>query len=321
MLIQTIALITICSIGLGANSCALLVLLKSSIIKSTTGIYLSFLAVFDNLVLVTQLVYSFSHVVHLSNFACKLFWMLRIPVVTISNHIVVTMTIEKCYVLVNPYKTKPTRKQALIVATASVTIITLVSAIQAGITHGLVSAPVDRDFINSSVNVTVDNNFPMIGNEKTVCGVLPQYEEFSQKVLSVVSMVFIRTLAPVIVIICNLIIIKSLRKHANQVAPLNATSTINNDKRITKLLIIISLCFAVLTLPSSIYILLAPYFYDDLSNAVATESPAFQVVLDCLLINHSVNYFLYIMAGKTFRKEALAAFKSLFTICTGNNQN
>ncbi len=109
-----------------------------------------------------------------------------------------------------------------------------------------------------------------------------------------------------------------------QVVPMitvNATSSAHNDKRITKLLIIVSLCFALLTLPSSLYILLIPYFYQNRSDAVALDNPAFLVVGNCLLVNHSVNYFLYILASKTFRKEAQVAFNSLLTICVRNNQN
>ncbi len=161
MIIQTVAVIAICSIGLGANFCALFVLLNSSIIKSTTGIYLSFLAVFDGLVLVTQLVFSFSNVINLSNIACKLFWIVRVPVITISCYILVIMTTEKCYFLVNTYKPKPTRKQAIKIATASAIVITLVLGTQVGITSGLVSLPVDGTFGNSSNYIALDNNFPI----------------------------------------------------------------------------------------------------------------------------------------------------------------
>ncbi len=296
MLIQTIVVITICSLGLGANTCAFFVLLKSSIIKSTTGIYLTFLSVFDNLVLITLLFHSFSDIVNVSNVACKLFWMVGVPVTTISSHIVVTMTIEKCYVLVNPHKPKPTRKQAITIATASVVIITLITAINFGITTGLVPVPVDRTFRNSSTNVTVDNDFPRTGNNPTVCSILPQYADYPKNLFNVVSTLVIRLLAPAIVIICNLIIIIYLRKHATQVVPMitvNAASSAHNDKRITKLLLVVSLCFTLLTLPSSLYILLIPYFYENRSDAVALDNPAFLVVMTCLLVNHSINYLLY----------------------------
>ncbi len=324
MIIQTVV-ITICSIGLGANSCAFFVLLKSSIDKSTTRIYLTFLAVFDGLVLATQLIFSFSDVINRSIIACKLFWMVRVPVITISCYILVIMTVEKCYVLVNTYKVKPTRKQALKIATTSVVVITLVLGTQLGITHGLVSLPNDGTSGNSSNYVALENNFPMIGNETIICDVLPQHKVYSNRLFSLISLVFTRMVAPIIVIICNLIIIKSLRKHATQVAPLNATSNVN-DKRITKVLIIVSLCFALLVIPSSLYmlyILILRSFYDNVAEAEAVDpqSPLYQVVMDCLLINHSINFLLYIMSSKTFRKEAVEAFKSLFNICVRNNQN
>ncbi len=317
MIIQTVAVFAICSIGLGANACALFVLLNSSIIKSTTGIYLSFLAVFDGLVLVTQLVFSFSNVIKLSNIACKSFWVVRVPVITISCYILVIMTTEKCYFLVNTYKPKPTRKQALKIATISAVVITLVLGTQVGITSGLVSLPVDGTFGNASSYIAHDNNFPVIGNETIFCDVLPRYNVYSNhllRLIRLISIVFTRIVAPIIVIICNLIIIRSLRKYAMQVAPLDASSTVN-DKRITKLLIIVSLSFALLTLPFSFYILILRFFYgNNLAEGMDPENLVHQVVINCLLINHSINYFLYILSSKTVRKEAMEAFKSLFII-------
>ena len=225
--------------------------------------------------------------------------------------------------MVNPYKTKPTRNQAVKIATASVIIITLILAIQLGITNGLVTTRVDNTFSNSSFNATDEDSFHTVG-EKTVCDVLPQYDNYFKYVFRPMVLLFTRLLYPAIVIICNLTIIRYLRKHATQVAPMisiNATTPPQNDKRITKLLIIVSLCFTVLNLPTSIYIVLVPYFYNNVSEAVAPDNPAFQVVMDCQLINHSINYFLYILASKTFRKEAVVAFRSLFSIFARNNQN
>ncbi len=239
-IIQTVVVITICSVGLGANSCTLLVLLKSSIIKTTTGIYLTFLSVYDNLVLVAHLLYVFSEIFQKSNLACKLMSMTLVSVQIISCHILVTMTIEKCYVLVNPYKPKPTQKQAFTTAAASVIIISLVTSIQMGIMSGVTTLPLDRPLSNSTFNDPTDNNFSAINDEKTVCTFLPQYEDYGQKVFHPILLLHSRLLSPAIVIICNLIIIINLKKHAMQVAPLNATvnATANKDKRITILLIV-----------------------------------------------------------------------------------
>ncbi len=320
MVIQTVVVITICSIGMGANSCALLVLLKSSLIKSTTGIYLTFLSVYDNLVLVAHLLHVFSEIFQKSNFACKIMSMTLIPVQIISCHILVTMTIEKCYVLVNPYKPKPTQKQAFIIAAASVIIITLVLSTQMGIISGVTTLPLDKTFSNSTFFDLINNNFSAINNQKTVCTILPQYEDYAQKVLHPILLVHSRLLSPVIVIICNLIIIIYLKKHTTQVAPiLNAhfnaipNPMAKNDKRITILLILVSLSFSILILPSGIYMTLVPFMYEDFSEAfaLALDDPVYQVIMDCALLNHSINYFLYLIASKTFRKETKAIFRCI----------
>ncbi len=233
----------------------------------------------------------------------------------ISPHILVTMTIEKCYVLVNPYKPKPTRKQALKIAIASVIIISLVMSVHMSILFGLISQPSDDNVSNSSFYGPADNeSLHKIGERTNVCTVLPQYENYSEKVFHPIILITTRILYPIMVLMCNLLIIIYLKKHAAQVAPLNATSTANNDKRITRLLIIVSLCFAVLILPGGIYMLLIPSLYEDFSEAIDPYNPVFQAVMNCLLLNHSVNYVLYIMASKTFRKEAQVVFNSLFKL-------
>ena len=57
--------------------------------------------------------------------------------------------------------------------------------------------------------------------------------------------------------------------------------------------------------------LLVPFLYDDYSEAFAPDNPAYHVIMACTLLNHSINYFLYILASKTFRKEAKVVFMSI----------
>ncbi len=305
---QTVAVITICSLGLGANSCAILVLLKSSIIKSTTGIYLSFLAVFDGLVLVTQLVDTCSDIPQWSNFSCKLFYMVHIPATVISSHILVTMTIDKCYVVVNPHKAKPKRKHALAIAIVSVIAITLITSTQAGIIFGL--SPLSHDEIHTFNNATRNPNLDAVDTE-IVCAVLP-HQSYFEKVFFPINVLLWRVVPSITVIVCNVTIGIFLQKQAMQVAPMNATHTMNFDKRITRLLIIVSLCYVLLTLPLPIYGALIPVLYENIAKGFAPDNVIYQIVKGCLLINHSINFVLYIMASKTFRKEAQMVFKSFF---------
>lgn len=244
-----------------------------------------------------------------SYFACKLFYMVHIPAVGIASQILATMTIEKCYVIVNPYKSKPTRKQALTIATASLIPTTLIISTHVGIIFGLTPLPLD----NTVSNTTKTHTFHAVDSQ-TVCAVLPQYTSYTERVFLPINLLLWRVIAPVTVIICNLTIGIFLRKHAMQVARLNATPTSNNDKRITRLLIIVSHSFVLLILPSGIFFVLVPFLYENAGEALAPDNMAYQAVKICVLINHSINFFLYIMASKTFRKEAQTVFKSLFGI-------
>ncbi len=316
--IQSVILITICTIGLVANSCAFLVIVKSNIIKVSTGIYLAFLSVFDNLTLVIHLLETFLNVSKISSFACKLIKVVRLSALTISCNILVTMTVERCYIITNPYKPNPTRKQAATIATVSVFVITLVNSVLIGTISGLTTPSVgtNLDKMSSFNNASKDRIFPPDFGTKTVCTFLPQYEDFYRKVFGL-TIFLTKLVSPLIVLLCNLIIISYLRKK-NTVVPLNSVSGMNQDKRITKMLIIVSLSFSMFVLPQGFYLALGQFFYEHISEAVANDNPAWQTVSCWYLLNHSLNFFQYILSGKKFREESKNAFKSIINIFRRN---
>ncbi len=69
--IHLIIITTVCSIGLVENACALVVIFNSSMIRITSGVYLCFIALFDNFVLAFHLMVTYSNLIHSSDFLCK----------------------------------------------------------------------------------------------------------------------------------------------------------------------------------------------------------------------------------------------------------
>ncbi len=319
--IKTIIVIAICTLGLAANSCAFIVVVKSNIIKISTGVYLAFLAVFDNLSLFMYLLRTFSDLHTLSSLACKVINAAHLSMLTISCNILVTMTIERCHIIINPYKPNPTRKQATTIATVSAIIILLACSIQVGTITGLYTPPVGRTLSNMSSfnnadNATHDHILPITGTVK-VCAILPQYMGYYRKVFNPIYMGLTKLVSPLLVLLCNAIIILYMRKK-NTVVPLNAVSGVNQDKRITKMLIIVSLSFTMFVLPQGMYLLLAAFFYEHISEAVGQDNPAWQTILCWYLLNHSLNFFQYILSGKKFREESKNAFKSIINMFKRN---
>ncbi len=112
----------------------------------------------------------------------------------------VTLTIERCHIIINPYKPKPTRKHALIVATVSA-IIVLVISIQAGFMYNLSTSPMHHTVDNMVpfYNLTDNQSLSVAGSER-ICKIAPGYEEYFQKVYGPTMLLLLKLIDPIIVI-------------------------------------------------------------------------------------------------------------------------
>ncbi len=317
---QTIFVITMSTIGLVANLCAFIVVIKSSIIETSMGIYLAFLSIFDNLALAPNLARSgtVSDFADSNIIACKIATMGSFSFMSVSINMVVCMTIDRVYIITNPHRPNPERRTALMIAIIVTCVSTLVYSIHCGIMYGIVN--VTNDAANSTFQnafiVEPRENFTTsilsysVSSDLSVCTVAPRYLNYYQSIFNAVDAVTWGLLAPLIALICNIIIIVYLKK-SSRVAPMNSTAVSNHDKRVTRLLLLVSLCFIICLLPSGIYFSLIPYLYRERMQAFAADNLAWQATLDLLIINQSLNYFLYIASGKKFRNEAKTVFKSI----------
>ncbi len=122
-----------------------------------------------------------------------------------------------------------------------------------------------------------------------------------------------RFLAPLLVAICNISIIRYLGK-SSRFVKVNTCAMLRqiHENKITRMLIMITLCYALLILPSGIYFAMAPSIYVDFSDIVSRKNPVFLMILDILVLNHCVNYFLYILSAKRFRYESKLIFKTIW---------
>ena len=336
--IQTVFIVAVCIVGLVANSLAFLVVVKSSIIKSTTGVYLTCLAIFDNVALVLNLIYRFTNVVDLSDFLCKSIMSGTTSIMTITWHLIAWMTLDRCYLILTPHKPKLKRRVAFIVVTAGVSMLVLLYAVQLGIMFGLVEIQQGQGlgsedstegnaltFENMSFyhvhNLTFskiplsEKNGTLAGEmaSAAVCTVLPEYLDYFEMVYTPFDIAFSCMLTPITVIVGNLIIVIYLRKQS-AVAPVGAQGMPKHDKRVTRMLVMASLFFLLCVLPSAIQFTLIPLVYGNIFEGINPENVLFQIFNTLLLINHSVNLFLYILSSGKFREETKNVLNSIFNV-------
>ncbi len=309
---------TISCVGLLGNTCQLIVTLRSSLFNQTSGVYLIFLSVLDNVNLCFHLFYSFLDLRDTSDFFCKLTMITGALFAALSWIILVCMTIDRCYmcfVQANSGKLKPRRKTALMICIISVTVTMLYYSLHEGIMFGLVTDTPSDTNMTSNISIYKTYNVGMVGQLQSIarCNLLPEYSNYLLNFHMPVDTFGWRILAPLIVTICNISIIRFLKKYWRFVTVNKlATSRQIHENKITRMLMVISLCYVTSILPSGVYFVSARFIYDDFSEIVSMENPVFLLIHDILVLNHCINFFLYILSARRFRHESKLIFKSVW---------
>ncbi len=163
-------------------------------------------------------------------------------------------------------------------------------------THGI--ATISNDGYSSAIRGNgsfFDKALSKVTNNRTVCAPLLQHSIYLKTVFIPGDLIIFRMLVPIAVANVN-------------------TNQSNQEKKITRLLVVVSLCYVLFTVPKGIYFLLIPHLYDDVSEAISGRNPVFQVVNNLFLLNHCTNLYLYLLSSKTFREETKLVFKPLCNI-------
>ncbi len=115
--------ILFCCIGLLSNSIIIATLVKTNKFKLSSNVYFMAIAIFDNFYLLFYLIYmnvyhdgnSYTHTSSWDSAAdCMIVVWGSSSLSTFSIHAQTALACDRCYVMLNPYKPKPTRKHALI---------------------------------------------------------------------------------------------------------------------------------------------------------------------------------------------------------------
>ena len=293
--------IVLCCVGLLSNSIIIATLVKTNKSKLSTNVYFMAIAIFDNLYLLISLVdinvyhngNSYAYSTKGDDTICKIIFLVW-STSTFSVHAQTALACDRCYVLINPYKPKPTRKNALI-CICIIVLSSLCFYTPGTILVGHVDAQSFR-------NVSLSNS-----TEK-VCDLKAEYESHSQFYVSV-NFIF-GTLAPFITItVANILVIEFLKKQKNQIHSFGQQSNRITERRITQKIIAINCFYVLCILPTAVYYALSPFMFSGAEEAF-TKNKIYNGIYFLFTANFSLNLYLFLWSSRQFRADVKKMFTS-----------
>ncbi len=294
-------------IGLVANSLSFLIIVKQGLIKSGVWVYIASLAVTDNLALIMSFFYGFSgppfnilgDIPNSNNIFCKTLSSFGYLWALMSNYIVSFMTIQRCMLIVNPYRVPPGQRQAIISVLIIAAIIMIIQPSYVFTFIGIVELDIPNTSHNNSITTI------------KFCSMLTKYQKISMYYFMLDG--FIYTVVPIILIISanSCIVFTLIKRHKNgelQKVHKNA----KKDMNVTYMLLSISLLFVITLTPVIIFYVTWEYFYNSFEEAIAFESIGLTITGMLAMTNHSCNFFCYVLSGEIFRERAAIFFRSIF---------
>ncbi len=327
-------------VGIIANSMSFTLMMRKRFRNTSIGMLLATLAIFDTLSLLTGGLITLDldpfnyQITRSNNIACKILNSGCYIFLAVSAYVLCAITIERCYITVNPYKPKPTRRQALICISLIVGLsfacyapMSIVYGVYdvgkltgfngssiINTSAGSLGSEISTDFsiyitptvpsvFNSSLahnnNDGGWNKTDAAGPQKMICKVQPRYQSIHDKYIVIVDSIIV-TFIPLLTVICaNAVLITQLFKQRKGLALKDAGQQRDNkiERAVTRMLVTASVFYVCTTLPASLYVCFVSPTLVDFNN------PIWVVLVDLFLLNFALNFFVYIISGKTFREE------------------
>ena len=316
-------------VGTLCNILTFLVMRRKKLRNQSTGFYMAVLAIADELALLvgclTQWLFSYKNfnILSVSAYACKIFSVVLYTTFDFSVWMVVIMTIERFIAVTFPLKSMYfcTVKKAKI-ATLILTLILFAINSHFLFTHSYISRRNESWSGCQSKNETFDyfleNLWPWIDASKYAF--VPFLSILVFNALIVFNLVkaatSIKNLSSnhKLKINNNALTVNTPNKHNSNPNNNNNNSNNssqgnqNNNRKLTIMLLVVSITFCILSTPVVVLQVL------ERANP-GSNSPIFYSI--CLLlqyVNHSTNFFLYVISGKLFRAEFIELMCSMM-IC------
>ncbi len=292
-------------IGLVANSFSFLIIVKQGLIQSGVWLYLATLAITDSLALIMIGIYDFSkppfnilgNMQNNNDILCKFLANFAYLWSFVSNYIVTFMSVERALVITNPYRVPPGQKRA---------------AISVLIVAGIILIG-DTSFVFNTYGVVTFDAFNL-----KICTVLEKYQNIATYFL-LMDVVIYGGIPIILTVSANFCIIVSLNKRHRNGELNRVHKNSQKDVNITIMLCVNSLIFVITTTPLIVYFLAWDYFYTSYEEALAFDSIGLTIINCLVMMNHSCNFFAYVLTGEIFREKAALFFRGI--ICCWKNQH
>ena len=205
-LINDILTPVILTTGIIANAISFLIIVKSDFRKSSIGIYLAGLALFDSLVLIVTSVNTFLAIAsyfHTTKIFCKMYFVLIFVGNFVSAWILTATTCERCYIITNPYSmvSNETLRKRAYKLLMFIVLFSIILYIHLAVTYDAIGIPVNFDIVSGKVRYVY------------VCTYKPKYAYFGLKIFSWIHLAAFCIVPSSIIFICNIIIIFFIIEH------------------------------------------------------------------------------------------------------------
>ncbi len=314
--------ITVRTVGFVCNTLSFLIITRQGLVKMGVWVYIAALALCDNFFIIIDslnMLNEFSNDLYLDNFKansevfCKLhFIVLYVPLVT-GNYLLAIMTCERAGLILNPYKIPSSPRRALLVVSIVTLAVILVYSIFVNLVIGVIHVQVPL--------FTGANDSSLTANESIslTFKYCQMYENNVNLYLYIITTIYL-LIPATLIIIANICIIAVLIRRARNSSIHRNNSKMNDDKRITRMLIFISIYFILTVSPNVLYtVFLWPYFYENVQDAFAYDNITWNLLHSLYITNVSSNFFIYVASGQIFRKAAKDFFDKLFKNCKSSN--
>ncbi|XP_052813958.1 C-C chemokine receptor type 1-like [Mya arenaria] len=299
------------AVGTSGNILNIIVLSRPKIRKFSTSVYLLSLAVTDIVFLWSstfpevKLEISGTRMEDLSNFSCKVRYLIVHASGGYSVWLLVFMTAERLFLTKSPIiaRTTLSTKRAVIASCILLAACLLFSS------HYLFGRHLETRFKYGNDSEVIDVYHR--------CVTIDAFDSFYGVTWNLLILVVLNIIPVIIIIVGNINIVATIfiqRRHIRRVNPVsNLPSVIGNRKKsTTKMLLVVSGFFMITTLPFTIFAVLKPN--------IAVQSPRDKARINlyetiCVLLlycNFTFNFFLYFVSGTMFKQEWTRLTKKLY---------
>ncbi|XP_046370987.2 FMRFamide receptor-like [Haliotis rufescens] len=293
--LETVYLWIILVIGFPGNCATIVTVVKMCPARSLT-VYITILAVVDNLAIVDKLLMFvlLDHGVHVGQFGCKILGYFGNLLSTFANWLLVAMSVERFVAVWFPFKLGQswTFKKSIMAV--------LVLALP------LIALFLHLFWIMRFVD---DKEQGMV-----YCAIHEEYKYFMMHVWYWINVLMYAAIPCTLLILFNLLIIMGIVRSRKVQKRLSGnkddSSSIDRLRQVTIMLVAAAISLVILTTPRCVMLILTPYW----NPPEQTMEGSVEYLLDTIAFvlcdfNHAINFYVYSMSAKRFRRQFLDLFQ------------